>query len=524
LEVKKYTSDRFVEIEGNIYLGQNEGDIYEVVKKVISVASREEVMKNEIYSLNGKDYNKKELVVGDGYELVKLGDICEFMKKSKRNASFGQSTGQYNFYTSSDKVQKCDIADYKEECLIIGDGGMANIKLDNNFSCSDHNHIIKTSYNKYIYYLISRRIDLLSNGFKGSVLKNLSKDYLINLQIPIPQSQDKIKEWVDKISAPYEEKNEKQTQIKELETFVRNRIKDIGENEDCDVVELGSVCEFKSGKFNTCNMDNKGVYPFYNATINSIGFHSKYCFDDTKYLLLIKSGNVKANGLGSVIKLYGKNACVTDTVQIKSSLNIDYIYGILTLIKDTIRKTSNNSVGLGHLKISDVKLIKIKIPKNKQLISDLEITFQQIETLQNDVRSAESFCKQYIKELSQEAMPQQFNEMIYNVENDLENEKSQDNTEQNISILNEMNTPINNDGNCDWIMKSGVKKGKRCDKKKCKTHKKTSDEVKTGDEVETNEDVKTTMSIKNKCQGFTKKGQQCSKTVKNGVSKCNLHS
>ena len=49
--------------------------------------------------------------------------------------------------------------------------------------------------------------------------------------------------------------------------------------------------------------------------------------------------------------------------------------------------------------------IKIKIPKNKQLIDDLEITFQQIETLQNDVRSAESLYKQYIKELAQEAMP-----------------------------------------------------------------------------------------------------------------------
>jgi hypothetical protein len=36
------------------------------------------------YSLNGKDYNKKEIVVGDGYKLVKLGDICTFLQKSKR--------------------------------------------------------------------------------------------------------------------------------------------------------------------------------------------------------------------------------------------------------------------------------------------------------------------------------------------------------------------------------------------------------------------------------------------------------
>jgi restriction endonuclease S subunit len=54
---------------------------------------------------------------------------------------------------------------------------------------------------------------MLSDGFTGSTLKHLSKDYLTNLQIPIPKSQSKIQEWVDKISAPYNEKNEKQMKI-----------------------------------------------------------------------------------------------------------------------------------------------------------------------------------------------------------------------------------------------------------------------------------------------------------------------
>ena len=34
---------------------------------------------------------------------------------------------------------------------------------------------------------------------------------------------------------------------------IQNKIKEIGENEECDEVELGSICEFKSGKFNTNN-------------------------------------------------------------------------------------------------------------------------------------------------------------------------------------------------------------------------------------------------------------------------------
>jgi restriction endonuclease S subunit len=60
-------------------------------------------------------------------------------------------------------------------------------------------------------------MSLLIDGFTGSVLKNLSKNYLINLQIPIPKSKAKIQAWVDKISAPYNERNAKKSQIKELE-------------------------------------------------------------------------------------------------------------------------------------------------------------------------------------------------------------------------------------------------------------------------------------------------------------------
>jgi type I restriction-modification system DNA methylase subunit len=405
LVVERYTEDKFVEINGDIVLLENKDDIIKCTDMLVSTANKDEILSNPICSLNGKDYHKKELVVGDGYKLVKLGDICDFIPKSKRNASFGNVSGKFNFYTSSEKVQKCDEADYKEECLIIGSGGIANIKLDNHFSCSADNLLLKSTYNLYLYSLFIGRMKLLSDGFNGSTLKHLSLEYLKNLRIPLPISDKKLQEWVNKISVPYNEKNEKQIKIKEMELFVQKRIKEIEEHEDCDEVNLGSLCEFNSGKFNTCDMDNNGPYLFYNATINSIGCHSNYCFDGEKYLLLIKSGNVKADGLGSVTKLYGKTACVIDTVQIISSININYMYGMLTLLKNKIRKTSNASVGLGHLKMSEIKLMKIKIPKNKQIIQDMEPMFQHIETLYQDIKKSEILYTQYIHELSQEAMP-----------------------------------------------------------------------------------------------------------------------
>jgi type I restriction enzyme S subunit len=563
LEVKKYTSDRFVEIEGNIYLGQNEGDIYDVVKKVISVASREEVMKNEIYSLNGKDYNKKELVVGEGYKLVKLGDICEFLKKSKRQASFGKEDGEYNFYTSSNKTQKCDVADYKEECVLIGTGGNSCLHYNNtNFSCSTDMLLLngKLINNKYIYYSIAGLWKCLTDKMHGTTIKHVTKDMINKFEIPIPKDEERIRYWVERITQPYEEKNEKEKRVKELENMVKNRIREIGENEECDEVELGSVCEInpdliKQNQYKEISYIDIGSIK--NECINDIKnftekFPSRAKRLINKYDILFSTVRPNLKGYTIINQNILNGVASTGFAVIRSKiLNPYYIYNLLTTDK-VIQFLIDNCTGTKYPAVNPIVFnqIKIKIPKNKQLISDLEPTFQEIERLQNEVRTAEELYKQYIKELAQEAIPPQFNEMIYNVENnnvnenenDFEDEKSQDNTEQNISILNEMNTPNNNEVNnnevnCHWIMKSGKNKGQRCNKNNCKTHNKTNEEVKTShevvlseEEVKTSDDdtntptnTRTNTPDDNRCQGITKKGERCSKKVKSGESKCNSH-
>ena len=407
LIVEKYQEDKFGEVFGDIVIIENQGDIKGISDVLISQGSKEEILGNALCSLNGKDYGKKETLVGEGYELVKLDDICEFLPKSKRNASFGELTGQYNFYTSSDKVQKCNIADYNEECLIIGDGGVANIKKDNNFSCSDHNHIVKTKYNSYIYYLLSGKIELLSNGFSGSVLKNLSINYLKNLQIPIPTSQSKVQEWVNNISAPYNEKNAKQTQIKELEDFVQHRIREIGENEEWDEVELGSVCDINSKnivRYNTSYGKEYGKYKFHTGATNSI-YYCDEC-NINEYTIILN----KTNGSGKCNIFLDKNiSCAKQTYicqSKKSEIETQYIYYYLLNKKDDLQV---GYIGACHKNLSCdfLQNFKIKIPKNKQFIQELGSMFQQIETLQNEVKVAEDLYKQLIQELSQEAIPQE---------------------------------------------------------------------------------------------------------------------
>ena len=404
LIVHRYEEDKFGEVFGDIVILENQGDIKGISDVLISQGSKEEILGNVICSLNGKDYGKKEILVGEGYELVKLESICEFCPKSKRNASFGELTGQYNFYTSSDKVQKCNIADYNEECLIIGDGGVANIKKDNNFSCSDHNHIVKTKYNSYIYYLLSGKIELLSNGFSGSVLKNLSINYLKNLQIPIPTSQSKLQEWVNQISAPYNEKNAKQTQIKELEDFIQHRIREIGENEECEEVELGSVLKYvsKKNKYRATDGQNQGKYRFYTSSQDKVLYRDDYEFENNH--ILIGRGGVASLHLSSNFSVSHDDVYVL-TIQ-NPKYDLIYIYNY---IKNNIQLIQDSFKGstIKHSSKTALSQIKIKIPKNKQIIQELESIFQQIETLQNEVKVAEDLYKQLIQELSQESIPQE---------------------------------------------------------------------------------------------------------------------
>jgi restriction endonuclease S subunit len=109
-----------------------------------------------------------------------------------------------------------------------------------------------------------------------------------------------------------------------------------------------------------------------------------------------------------------------------------YVYNYLKYINNKIINLGNGTT----LKcISKIQLskIKIKIPKNKKLIEDLEPTFQQIETLQNEVKTAEELYKQYIKELSEEAIPPTLNENVENTENTIISNL----TEENVKKLEE---------------------------------------------------------------------------------------
>ena len=88
----------------------------------------------------------------------------------------------------------------------------------------------------------------------------------------------------------------------------------------------------------------------------------------------------------------------------KDLYNISFIFYLIKELSTEIQNKSNGSTIKGISK-ENLSTIKIKIPKNKKLIKDFEPLFEEIEKLQTELKKADSQYKQFIKELSKEAIP-----------------------------------------------------------------------------------------------------------------------
>ena len=395
--VEKYEKDKFEIIDGKVKLVENEGDIKVVKDKLITKITLEEFNNNELYTLNGKDYNKKVIKCGKDYELIKLSDICEFLPKSKRKASYGKDEGKYNFYSSSDKIKKCDASDYNEECLIIGSGGNSCIHYcENKFSCSGDTLIFKSKNysNAIIYYLLLSNWNEIIKGMTGSTIKHFTKSMFNNLKISIPKTQEKINEWDEKISKQYNRINTKEKKVIELEKDIKEKINNIIDNEDCEEKTINELCKFlKKSKRPASYGKNEGKYNFYSSSDKI-----KKCdiSDFNEDCLIIGTGGI-AN-----IKKSKNFSCSADNIIITTEI-INYLYFYFKNNMNILSDGFEGSV-IKHISKDYVMKIKIPIPTNKELLNELEPLFKEVEELNENIEKTKIKYKKLIEELGDEAI------------------------------------------------------------------------------------------------------------------------
>ena len=188
----------------------------------------------------------------------KFGDVIYELPKSKRKAKDANKTGAFPFFVCSSSIKRSDFDDYADEAIILSTGGSAYVHYcDTNFSASGDTWVLATDQErldtKYAYYCLEfKKQKIEEDGFQGSGLKHLRKDYIRDMSIILPplHEQKKISEILSGIDSVSAYLSKKLYKIVNLKTSVEASLFRKHPNEtggECRWVRLDDVATFSQG-------------------------------------------------------------------------------------------------------------------------------------------------------------------------------------------------------------------------------------------------------------------------------------
>ena len=131
-------------------------------------------------------------------DYIDLGKICN-IKTGKLDANATSENGIYPFFTCSRESLKIDSYSYDCECVLVAGNGDLNVKYYNGkFDAYQRTYIIevldKMKYStKFLYLLISSKIDELRKAAIGGVIKYIKLSNLTNIKVPVLSLEDQNK-------------------------------------------------------------------------------------------------------------------------------------------------------------------------------------------------------------------------------------------------------------------------------------------------------------------------------------------
>ena len=426
LKVNLYEKDEFIEIIQNdkieIKLKYNKGDIINIEEVFINSVSIDDILKNDTISLNSKDYNKVSIIPGEDFELVKLGNIST-ITNGKQLDKKNIINGIYPVYSGGLKpIGYHNVYNNENATIIAGTGHCGFVQFDDSKFYASQCFTIKSDnilLNKYLFIICKSLENIFMNSSKGSCQNFIRSSTFIDMLIPIPKTEELINKWVDKILGPYEMKQQKEIRLKELEEEIKNKIKDIQENYECEEMKLGDICKFKSGvKFTMkTNYITNGKYGY--IRINDL----ELCNNDVSVFInedsYIKCNNykVKENDIllsdvrervlvRKVCKLwdnYIHYGSVIRCYNININLNYLYYYYKSEIFHNQKINKERGSIQK-HLTLNILNEIKINIPIDKSLIDNLQPIFNEIEELQKEIKELDKTYNNQLKELRKAAI------------------------------------------------------------------------------------------------------------------------
>lgn len=403
--VEKYKENRFIRNPENGWyeIVSCKGDIESIIENEILSVPLDSLIRNE-YSLYVQKYNQRRIIPKDGYETRKMSDLITYFPKSVRPASFAKDVGIYPFYTSSDDIKRCDVKDYEEECIIVGTGGLPNIKMDKEFSCSADNFILKNKHedigNQYLLSSIHSTMDLFSKEYVGTTLKHISKKSLENFEIMIPTDPELFEFWNIQFQKYYQDWKNSEKEFKHLESNIQRKIMDISSSHSCNISKLSVICDLNYGKRFVKNESISGHYWVYGGGDRT---QKTNIFNRSGFNILVgRVGLSKKCVRVKYESFYLNENGITIHMKTENEILKRYIGYYLLSKQEEIFVNTTGSVQR-CLNVLHFKNMEIPIPSDEILYS-LSDSFREIETKYHQMIQFETDYEALIQQFRDESI------------------------------------------------------------------------------------------------------------------------
>ena len=208
-----------------------------------------------------------------------LRDYLVPQSKSKIKAGDGMQFGEYRFFTSSPIQSKYyHTATYNQPALIFGTGGNASVHYcDEPFATSTDCLVMygaKGSNLELIYHYLHTNLHLLQAGFKGAGLQHISKEYILDISIDLPEGN---------------EQNHLLTEIRIIDSLINARHKQLSKLDE--LVKSRFIEMFGDPIRNTMNWPICELFECIEFLTSGSRGWAQYFTDEGEYFITIK--NVK---------------------------------------------------------------------------------------------------------------------------------------------------------------------------------------------------------------------------------------
>jgi restriction endonuclease S subunit len=237
-------------------------------------------------------------------------------------------------------------------------------------------------------------IGLLQDGFVGSGLQHISKEYINGIKIPIPplERQQEIVEYLDFIQNSNKTTESRIAELKKCNAYRLKHQQMFGENV---VKTLGEVCKVNQGTYIKPDMKIQGEYPVYGGG-NVSYYINQYNREDD---IIVAKDGVSADCVR-----YEKNKFFLNhhgwTLSCKEQIIKKYMFYYLQLIQPELLSIAKGTAQLG---INQENFYKLKIPipsleRQQEIVEYCEGNDANIRELEQEITQNKQLAATFMSE------------------------------------------------------------------------------------------------------------------------------